>query len=114
MSQVGNCTEIDPGAGGWGGKESWLLMGTGLLSGDEQIEESWLYNTVNVIDAWDPTQSQVFDANKNKTSCSLLQIKSESSWQEDPVWTQLKLAAPTGNYEKSLRNTTVLEIQMHF
>ena len=35
MSQVGNCTEIDPGAGGWGGKESWLLMGMGLLSGDE-------------------------------------------------------------------------------
>ena len=26
---------------------------------------------------------------------------------------QLKLTAPTGNYEKSLRNTIVLEIQIH-
>lgn len=69
---------------------------------------------MNVLDAWDHTQSQVFDANKNRTGYSLLQIKIESNWQQDPVWTQLKLTAPTGNYEKSLRNTTVLEIQMHF
>ena len=87
-------------------------MGMGLLSGNEQIEESWLYNTMNVLDAWD--QNQVFDANKNRTSYSLLQIKIESNWQQDPVWTQLKLTAPTGNYEKSLRNTIVLEIQIHF
>lgn len=26
---------------------------------------------------------------------------------------QLKLTVPTGNYEKSLRNTIVLEIQIH-
>ena len=58
-------------------------MGMGLLSGHESIEESWLYNTMNVLDAWD--QNQVFDANKNRTSYSLLQIKIESNWQQDPV-----------------------------
>lgn len=82
-------------------------MGMGLLSGDEQIEESWLYNTMNVLDAWDHTQNQVFDANKNRTGYSLLQIKIESNWQQDPVWTQLKLTAPTGNYEKSYKHHSV-------